>query len=252
MSVIPQIETVIVNLTGSEADISDEARLYTDEEIALILREAAQSAASPTATRSPSAGLSLQQIKAAAAEAGLDPALVERAALSLPQRSSESFFERAAGGPLKFRETIDLPMAMRQDVSTRLLSAIRAAAEVPGKGGADASGFAWHARYKGNPLSVTAHEDSRGTRVQILVERKGSMVRTLYFTIVAVVMTSWTLVESINTIPELLAWTAIPIGAVALARAHWKSSTRAIRERMAELASAVRESPPTRNDGGGD
>ncbi|HZI28868.1 MAG TPA: hypothetical protein VFD64_11940 [Gemmatimonadaceae bacterium] len=230
-----------------ETEISDEARLYSDEEIALILREAAQSAASPAATRSPTAGLSLQQIKAAAAEAGLDPALVERAALRIPQRGSESFFARAAGGPLKFRETFDLPIAMREEVSTRLLSAVRATAEVPGKGSADASGFAWHAWFKGNPLSVTAHEDSRGTRVQILVERKGSMIRTLYFTTVAVVMTSWTLVESINTISELLAWTAIPIGAVTLARAHWKTSTRAIRERIAMLTNAVRHALPTGN-----
>src|SRR5688572_19593545 len=78
-------------------------------------------------------------------------------------------------------------------------------------------------------------------------EAKGVMIRTLYFTTVAVVMTSWTLVESINTISELLAWTAIPIGAVTLARAHWKTSTRAIRERIAMLTNAVRHALPTGN-----
>ena len=123
MAIRPSGERRDDALVAGRLRISDDTRLYTDEEIALILKEAAHSAASPTATRSPSAGLSLQQIKAAAAEAGLDPALVERAALRIPQRGSESFFERAAGGPLKFRETIDLPMAMREEVSTRLLSA---------------------------------------------------------------------------------------------------------------------------------
>src|SRR5688572_30513693 len=92
--------------------ISDEARLYTDEEVAMILREAAQSADSPAGTRTSSSGLSLEQIKAAAAEAGLDPVLVERAALRISQRSSESFFARVAGGPLRHRETIRVPTAL--------------------------------------------------------------------------------------------------------------------------------------------
>ena len=140
---------------------------------------------------------------------------------------------------------------MNEEVSTRLLSAIRAAAEVPGKGSADASGFAWHAWYKGNALSVTAHEDSRGTRIQILLDRKASMILRLYFALVAVVMSAWMAIESINSVPELLAWAVIPAGLVAATRAFWKSSTRSIREKMAALANAVRESLPAGDDDGG-
>ena len=140
---------------------------------------------------------------------------------------------------------------MNEEVSTRLLSAIRAAAEVPGKGSADASGFAWHAWYKGNPLSVTAHEDSRGTRIQILVDRKGSMVGTLLFTQFAVVMSAWMTIELISSVSELLAWAVIPAGLVAAARAFWKSSTRSVREKMAVLANAVRESLPAGEANGG-
>jgi len=96
----------------------------------MILREAAQSADSPAAIHASSSGLSLEQIKAAAAEA-----------------------------------------------------------EVPGVGHADASGFAWHGWYRANRLSVTAHEDSQGTRVQILLDRAAPMVGTLLASQFVIVMT---------------------------------------------------------------
>lgn len=228
--------------------ISDETRLYTDQEIAIILREAAQSADSPARTRASSSGLSLEQIKAAAVEAGLDPALVERAALRISQHGSESFVARVAGGPLRHRQIIRLPVAMSTEVSTRLLSAIRAVAEVPGEGRADSSGFLWHAWYRSSRLSVTAHEDSRGTRLQILVDRTSAMVLTLFFTSVAVVMPTWMVIEAIDSYPDLLAWAAIPTVVVAAARTLWKSSTRSIREQAAVMLDAVRESLPTWED----
>ena len=210
----------------------------------MILREAAQSAESAPGTLASSSGLSLEQIKAAAAEAGLDPALVERAALRISQRGSESFFVRAAGGPLRHRQTIRLPVTMSEEVSTRLLSAIRAAAEVPGEGSADASGFSWHAWHRSSRLSVTAHEDSRGTRVQVLVDRTSALVLTVVFSQFAVVMPIWMLIEMIDSYPELLALAAIPTGVLAAARAFWKSSTRSIRERTAVLLDALRDSLP--------
>jgi len=136
---------------------------------------------------------------------------------------------------------------MSEKMSTRLLSAIRAAAEVPGVGSADASGFSWHAWYRGNRLSVTAHEDSQGTRVQVLVDRTSRMVLTVLGSQFAIVMPIWMLIED----PGVLALAVIPIGVLAAARAFWKSSTRSLRERIAVLLDAVRESPPTGGDGGG-
>jgi hypothetical protein len=217
----------------------------------MILREAAQSAASPAGRRASSAGLSLEQIKAAAAEAGLDPSVVERAALRITKREPESFLERLAGGPRRHRETIHLASTMNEKTSARLLSAIRAAAEVPGEGSADASGFFWHAWYRGNRVSVAAHEDAQGTRVQILLERSAPMVNTLLASQVVVVMWIWVLIEEINSLPEALALAVIPVGVLAAARAYWKSSTRSLRKRIAVLLDTVRESPPAGGDEGG-
>ena len=205
----------------------------------MILREAVQSADSLAGVRASSSGLSLEQIKVAAGEAGLDPSLVERAALRIAQRGPESFLERAVGGPRRHRETVHLATTMSEKTSTHLLSAIRAAAEVPGEGRADASGFSWHAWYRGNRLSVTAHEDSQGTRVQVLLDRSAPMVGHLLASVYVIGIAIALLVESIDSYPEVLLLAAIPIGVLAAARASWKSSTRSLRERIAVLLDAV-------------
>jgi hypothetical protein len=224
--------------------------LYTDKEVHAILREAAQSADSPAAMHASSSGLSLQQIKAAAAEVGLDPSLVERAALRLAEQHPVSFLERAAGGPRRYRETIHLGTPMTEQTSARLLSAIRVAAEVPGEGRADASGFFWHTWYRGNRLSVTAREDAQGTLVQILLDRSAPMIQTVLWSLMVAVLWISTGVEDVNSYPDLLVLFAIPVGVVAAARAYWKSSTRSLRERIAVLLDAVRESPRSISDGG--
>ena len=227
-----------------------EPRLYTGEEVAKILREVAASADLPAGRRAFSSGVSLEQLKAAAAEVDLDPSLVERVALRLARRDPESFLERAAGGPVRHRDTIHLATRMSTKMSTHLLSAIRAAAEVPGEGRADASGFFWHAWYRANRLSVTAHADSQGTRVQVLLDRTAPMVNTVLVALVVIVLSISMLVEQVDSYPTLLALAAIPIGVLAAARAYWKSSTRSLREWSAVLRDAVHDSPPTGGDGG--
>lgn len=227
-----------------------EPRLYTDDEVAVILREAAQSADAPAGIHTASSGLSLEQIKAAAAEVGLDPSLVERAALRIAQRDSESFLARAAGGPVHHREAIHLATMPNEKMSARLLSAIRAAAEVPGEGRADAAGFSWHAWDRGTRVSVTAHEDSQGTQVQVLVDRTSAMVLTVLASQFAIVIPILMLVPD-ATINPYLALAAIPAGVLAVARAFWKSSTRSVRERTARLLDAVRDASPTGGDEGG-
>lgn len=222
-----------------------DARVYTDQEVAIILREAAQAAGSSAGQAPASSGLSLEQIKAAAAEAGLDPMLVERSALRVAQRRDESLLERVAGGPRRHREVIRVPTGMSPEASSRVLSAVRAAAEVPGEGRADAVGFAWHAWSRANKLSVTAHEDSRGSRIQILVDRTRALVTTVLAALLVVVMAGSAMVGSISDLADLLAAVLVPTVVVATARVYWKSSARATRDRMAALADAVRESLAT-------
>jgi hypothetical protein len=108
---------------------------------------------------------------------------------------------------------------MSKELSTGLLSAIRAVAEVPGERSADDSGFSWHGWYWSSRLSFTANVDSQGMRIQILVDRTSSMVMTQFWTQFAVVMPTCAIIEAVDSYPELLAWTARPIAVFAAARA---------------------------------
>ena len=83
--------------------MSESTREFTDREFALILSKAAELARSSGAAERPAAGFSLEEMKAIAAEAGLDPVLVERAARLIPSDSSGSRIERMLGGPVKYR-----------------------------------------------------------------------------------------------------------------------------------------------------
>ena len=219
--------------------IRDDAKVYSDEEAALILREAAQLADSPPRTFNTAAGLSLQQIKAAASEAGLDPVFVERAALRISERSAESLVERLMGGPVRHRQEIHLPVKMDGDVAARLLSTIRAYTGAPGEGRADASGFFLYAWLRGSRLSVTAHGDSGGTWVQVRVDRSAALFLRLFFALVSIVMSILILGGDVDGYPDLFVLAVIPIAVLAATRALWRSSTRALRETTAMLLEKV-------------
>lgn len=55
--------------------MADEQRIYSDEEFALVLRKAAELSARTDRPGFSPEGLTLAEMKAAAAQAGLDPAL---------------------------------------------------------------------------------------------------------------------------------------------------------------------------------
>lgn len=80
--------------------VGSDAR-YSKEEVALILRRAAEIQDQKLSEEK--SGLSLNELEAAAREAGVDPALVRRAAVELPRvtRSEPSFWSRLAGQPME-------------------------------------------------------------------------------------------------------------------------------------------------------
>lgn len=76
------------------------ARKYTDQEVALVIKRAAELQMQESEqSESRAAGLSLTELEQVAREAGLDPALVRRAAADLDTRNSTSPHSRFLGGP---------------------------------------------------------------------------------------------------------------------------------------------------------
>lgn len=190
----------------------------------------------------PPAGLSLEEIKAIGAEVGIDPALIERAARLIPRRRSKTVFERLIGGPLRHRIDVQFPTALTQDGATHLLSAVRAETDKQGQGQADAAGMSWHSEPAASRVSVTAHADHDGTKVRLAVDRTAMFLPFAIMALMAMVFWLFVVAEEVESLGDVFLYLAIPGGGLAIARALWASSTRAIEERTNALLHAVSRS----------
>src|SRR3982751_475299 len=139
--------------------MSDDQRVYSDEEFALILRKAAELASGAEAPAPSSAGLTLTEMKAAAAQVGLDPALVEQAARLLAARATASPLERLIGGPLRYDHKARFPIKLDETTAARLLSAVRISAGLSGAGHSGSMGMTWQDGGEMEQLSVTARSE---------------------------------------------------------------------------------------------
>ena len=155
--------------------ISKDKKAYTDREFALILSKASELASSSDSAEHPSGGFSLEEMKAIAVEAGLDPVLIERAARLVAVGSSESRLERVLGGPLKHRLDAHFATKLTEERTAHLLSVVRAAVEKQGEGEANLAGMSWNSVGEGSQIFVTAHAEGEGTRVRVTVDRGGSL-----------------------------------------------------------------------------
>ena len=219
-------------------------RVYTDEEFALILRKAAELASRAEPAGSSSTGLTLTEMKAAAAQAGLDPALVERAARLVTTRVTASPFERLLGGPLRHADEARLPIQLDEPTAARLLSAARITAGQAGvrdEGHSSSLGMAWHDGGEIEALRVTARPAEGGTSVSVVLDRRWTLGMLgvasgmgMFFLLVASG-------QLFREAPALGVGTLIAgsAGGLALARAYWASSTRKIRERISEVMDAM-------------
>jgi hypothetical protein len=223
-------------------NISDNRRVYTDAEFALILRNATELGTPEERPGQPSNGLTLAQIKAAAAEAGIDPALVERAARLLPASASASPFERLMGGPIRHDGEIHVPAALDEAGAARLLSAVQLNAGQPGTGHASAIGMVWHASDEGEPFSVTAQPEEGGTSVTVRLDRRDTMASIQALAAVGLVgATTAGFVVASQAGLELGAAAAVSAmgGILALGRIYWTSSTRRASARISGMVEAI-------------
>jgi hypothetical protein len=123
--------------------MSDDQRVYSDDEFARILRTAAELASRVEKPGISSNGLTSTEMKSAAAQAGLDPALVERAARLLVIRATASPLERLIGGPLRHEHDARFSIKLDEHNAGDLLPALaassrsRATSGHPRRGGLD-------------------------------------------------------------------------------------------------------------------
>lgn len=235
--------------------MADDQRVYSDEQFALILRTAAELASRAERPGFSSSGLTLAEMKSAAAQAGLDPALVERAARMLVIRAKPSPVERLIGGPLRHEHDCRFPIQFDEDSAARLLSAVRIAAthfHSSNDGHASALGMTWLASGEGDVLSIVARPDENGTAVSIVIDRRGTFVLTGVVSSFAVIAACLAGIGLSDTLPILAPWvTVVGIGGtLAVARRFWTSSTRKARERIGIFMDAIGQSGTQPGDPG--
>ena len=227
--------------------ISEDNKAYTEREFALILAKASELARSSDGTERPSGGFSMEEMKVIAAEAGLDPSLVERAARLTPGDPTGSPLERLLGGPVKYRLGGHFATSLTDERAARLLDVVRAAAEQQGEGQASSSGISWHSVGEGSQILVSAHAEGGGTRVRIMVDRRAGLMITGTFSVLG----SLALGVLVLVAGEALEF-RLPLGlalmgggmasVLALGRAVWTSTSRGIRKRVDALMDTVSRS----------
>ena len=225
--------------------MSDDRRLYSDEEFALVLHKASELASRAEGPTSSSTGLTLAEMKAAAAQAGYDPALVERAARLLAASAAASPFERLIGGPLRHEHEVRFPGPLDARGAARLLSAVRIGAGMAGStdaGHSSSMGMTWHDGGELEALRVTARPEQDGTAVSVTLDRRG----TLGVIAIAsgITMLLGLLFAGAALYPEAPALgyggaVAVLGGTFSLARGYWASSTRKVRERITSVMDTV-------------
>jgi hypothetical protein len=225
--------------------MSNDPRVYSDEEFALILRKAAELASRAERPGPSSTGLTLIEMKAAAAQAGFDPALVERAARLLATTATASPLERLIGGPLRHNHEAHFPIKLDESRAARLLSAVRISGGHSGgsnAGHSSSMGMTWHTGGDVEALSITARPEQDGTSVSVVVDRRTTFVAVAAVTGMAMFFALLFSEFALYPQAPALGYGGLIVGiggTLAIARRYWASSTRKVREQISVFMDAI-------------
>jgi hypothetical protein len=225
--------------------MSDSPRVYSDEEFAVILRKAMELANDAEVPAISPEGMTLAEIKSAASQVGLDPALVERAARMLTVAPKASAFERLIGGPIRHSVEVHFPVKLDEHRAALLLSAVRISAGVPGQrdsGHSSPMGITWHDGGPLEALGVTARPEDGGTAVSVAVDRRGTLSLLAMMSAVVLFLTFLFAVFGVGQASPALGAGALVVGVggiFAVARNIWASSTARVRDRISAAMKAI-------------
>jgi hypothetical protein len=241
--------------------IGNDEKTYSDEQFALILRKASEmsrSQDSSSTARSASEVLSLAEMKEIAAEAGLDPVMVEKAARLLPDTHHSTGLERLIGAPVKIRMGAEFDAPLTLERAEGLLALVRASAEQQGEGDATGSGVTWHSVGEGTQMLVSIHAEGERTHLRVVADRRGALAISGGFSLMASLAVGVVVVLA-SEISGVQAHPLVGVGLMAggaggvfgAARAIWKSTSRRVHARVASLMDTLGRSLERLEDGGG-
>jgi hypothetical protein len=206
---------------------------YSDEDFALILRKAGELQHLPAEDRT--SGLTLAEMKSVASEAGIDPALIERAAALMPRAAPQSVGERLIGGPVKYWLERSVPGEPSEEQMARLVPAIRAAYQHFGAVEESSSSVAWRTVGEASQVFVTATREGEATRLRVTADRGGGLLLTGFLNVMAGVVvagiTGAIIDPASNTVGALIMGGGLA-GGLTMARTMWSMSTRSMRAKL--------------------
>ncbi len=222
-------------------------RRYSEDEFALILRKASEIQVSEGARpgRASTTGLTLDEIRSIASEAGIDAEAVTRAASIIGALEWEEKSGLAAaifGGPDKYHLDCEVPGTLPADEMGRILEEIRRAAEHQGEASEVLGGVEWKTVGEVSAINVNISPRGDSTSIQIVGNRSSAGALTFIFPM----MGAGILVGVLGAIFEPTSAAGIvslvtgTLGAGFLtARTMWTTSSRKFRERLTRLMDRV-------------
>ena len=134
--------------------------------------------------------------------------------------------------------------------ASRLLTAIRAAAEQHGEGEAHETGVLWSSKGEPSRTFVSAYPEREGTRVHVGVDRSGGLLLTTFLNVTGGAIVA-SIVGAVLDPDSIAAGAAILgtgiAGGLTLGRAVWAATTRRVQARVDRLVEAITaslEGPP--------
>lgn len=224
---------------------ADDERVYSDEEFSLILRKATDLASRAESTGVSDSGLTLAEMKAAAAQVGFDPDLIERAARLVGTSAPESAVDRLIGGPLRHAHTMRFPVVLSESRAAALFSTVRINASLAGNhdtGHFGSMGMTWHDGGEAEALRVTAIPADNSTVVSVVTDRRVTLGLVLLSAGVAVVLAVLLAGSVLYPLSSELGAAGAIVGVggpLAIVRSYWASSTRRVRERISTLIDTI-------------
>jgi hypothetical protein len=147
-------------------------RRYGDREVRLILKAAADLQRRAAEDASSAGGMSLSELEQVASEAGIDPALIRRAAADLDVPSPRDRPNRFLGSPTEIivERTTDVPLDPEN--FDRMLDVVRATTRAVGEVSTVGRQFGWKGRLHDakTDVSISAGEARTTFRVRIALD----------------------------------------------------------------------------------
>jgi hypothetical protein len=165
-------------------------RRYSEEEFALILRKASEIQLSDRGASGDgtSGGLTLDEIRSIAGEAGINPEAVTRAAAimgAMEWGEKTTLVSAIFGGPSKFHLDCEIPGRLPPEEMGRILEQIRRAAEHQGEASEVLGGVEWKTVGDLNAINVNISPRGNSTSIQIVGDRSGAGALSFIFPMMA-------------------------------------------------------------------